>query len=178
MSLERIAPPEPDEYASFYAGYVSLVREQDPLELLERQLSTLRDLCNGMTEDEALARYAAGKWSIKQMLGHMADTERVFSYRLFRIARGDATPLSGFDQDAYVEAAHADERPLSALLEEFLSARTANLRLAQGLSADEWSRRGVANGVPVSASALLYIAGGHVAHHLNILRDRYGVVIP
>lgn len=178
MSKERIAPPEPDEYAPFYAGYVQFAREHDPIELLERQLSTIRDMCSGMTEDQALARYAREKWSIKQMLGHLADTERVFSYRLFRISRGDDTPLSGFDQDEYVKAAHADERPLPALLEEFLSARTATLRLAQGISADEWTRRGVANGVPVSARALLYVTGGHVAHHLEILRDRYGVNIP
>lgn len=178
MSRERIAPPEPDEYASFYAGYIDLVRGRDPIELLERQLSTLREMCSGMTDDEARARYAPGKWSIKEMLGHLTDSERVFSYRLFRISRGDATPLAGFDQDAYVAGAHADQRPLVALLEEFLSARTATLRLVEGLSADEWSRRGVANGVPVSARALLYITGGHVAHHFDILRDRYGVVIP
>jgi hypothetical protein len=178
MSRERIAPPEPDEYASFYAGYIDLVRGRDPIELLERQLATLREMCSGMTDDEARARYAPGKWSIKEMLGHLTDSERVFSYRLFRISRGDATPLAGFDQDAYVAGAHADQRPLVALLEEFLSARTATLRLVEGLSADEWSRRGVANGVPVSARALLYITGGHVAHHFDILRDRYGVVIP
>ena len=177
MSRERIAPPEPDEFASFYAGYVGLVREHDPIELLESQLSTLREMCSSLTDDGALARYAPGKWSVKQVLGHLTDSERVFSYRLFRIGRGDTTPLSSFDQDAYVEAAHADQRPLSALLEEFVSARTATLRLAQGLSPDEWSRRGVANGVPVSARALLYITGGHVAHHLTILRDRYGVAI-
>jgi uncharacterized damage-inducible protein DinB len=175
MSRDRIAPPQPDEYSPFYASYVTLTQGHDPLELLELQLSTLRDLCAGLTEEKALARYAPDKWSIKQVLGHLADTERVFSYRLFRISRGDATPLAGFDQNTYVEAAHSDQRPLPALLEEFLSVRTATLRLAQGLSADEWSRRGVANGVPVSARALLFIASGHVAHHLKILRDRYGV---
>ena len=178
MSREPIAPPEPDEYSPFYAGYVSMAREHDPLELLERQLSTFRAMGAGMTEEAAVARYAPGKWSIKQVLGHLADTERVFSYRLFRISRGDATPLAGFDQDQYVKAAHADERPLSALIEELLSARTATLRLAQGLSSEEWLRRGEANGVPVSARALLYITGGHVLHHLKLLRERYEVAIP
>lgn len=178
MTPERIAPPAPDEYAPFYAGYVTLARKSDPLELLEEQLSTLRDMCAGMTDEQALSRYAPGKWSIKEVLGHLADTERVFSYRLFRISRGDATPLSGFDQDSYVAEAHADQRSLSALLEEFLSARMSTLRMAQGLSAAEWSRRGTANNVPVSARALAHIAAGHVAHHVDILRDRYGIAIP
>jgi hypothetical protein len=178
MSRERIVPPEPDEYAPFYSGYVTFAREHDPLQLLDSQRDTLRRMCSGLTEEQALARYAPGKWSIKQVLGHLADTERVFSYRIFRISRGDATPLAGFDQDAYVDAARSDERPLAELLEEFLSVRTATIRLVEGLTAEEISRRGVANEVPVSARALVFIAPGHVAHHLKILRDSYGVAIP
>ena len=178
MSRERIAPPEADEYAPFYSGYVALASEHDPLELLDSQRDTLRRICSGLTDEQALARYAPGKWSIKQVLGHLADTERVFSYRLFRISRGDATPLAGFDQNVYVDAARSDERPLAELLDEFISARTATLRLVEGLTAEELSRRGVANGVPVSARALAFIAPGHVAHHLKIFRDSYGVNVP
>jgi hypothetical protein len=177
MSRQRIAPPGADEYAPFYSGYVALAREHDPLELLDSQRDTLRQMCSTLTEEQALARYAPGKWSIKEVMGHLADTERVFSYRLFRIGRGDATPLAGFDQNAYVEAARSDERPLSDLLEDFLSVRTAMIRLVEGLSPEELSRIGVANEASVSARALAYIAAGHVAHHLKILRDSYGVAI-
>jgi hypothetical protein len=177
MSHERIAPPEAGEYAPFYSGYVALASEHDPLALLRGQPDTLREMCSGLTEEQALARYAPGKWSIKQVMGHLADTERVFSYRIFRISRGDATPLASFDQNAYVDSARSDERPLADLLEDFLSVRTATLRLVEGLSAEEMARSGVASGVPVSARALIFIVPGHVAHHLKILRESYGVAI-
>lgn len=177
MSRPSIAPPVADEFAPFYTGYVAIAREQDPLVLLRSQPDSLRAMCASLTEEQALARYAPGKWSIKEVLGHLADTERVFSYRLFRIGRGDATPLAGFDQNAYVEAARFDRRPLAELLEEFVSVRTATIRLVEGLSPEELSRIGVANEASVSARALVYIAAGHVAHHLKILRDSYGVAI-
>jgi uncharacterized damage-inducible protein DinB len=178
MSGERISPPGADEYAPFNSGYVTYARERDPLELLRGQPDELRRICASLSEEEALARYAPGKWSIKEVLGHLADTERVFSYRLFRIARGDQTPLAGFDQNSYVASSRSDERPLAALLEEFLSVRAALARLVEGLSSGELARLGVANEVTVSARALVYIATGHVAHHIAILRDRYGVAVP
>lgn len=178
VSREHIAPPEGNEYAPFYAGYVALAREHDPMELLARQPSTLRAACHNMTVSEALARYAPGKWSVKQVLGHLTDVERIFSYRLFRISRGDSTPLSGFDEKMYAEAGAFDERSLPALLDEFESTRTAMLRLLEGISPVSWTRRGVANGVPISVRALLFITAGHVEHHIGILRDRYGVTIP
>lgn len=177
MSRPSIAPPVADEFAPFYAGYVALARERDPLVLLRSQPDSLRAMCASLTEEQALARYAPGKWSIKEVLGHLADTERVFSYRLFRISRGDRTPLAGFDQNSYVEAARFDERPLAELLEEFLSVRNATLQLVNGLTAEELARRGIANEVEVSARALVYIAAGHVAHHLASLRDSYGVAV-
>lgn len=177
MSQPSIAPPVADEYAPFYSGYVALAREQDPLALLRSQRDSLRAMCASLTEEQALARYAPGKWSIKEVLGHLADTERVFSYRIFRISRGDTTPLTGFDQNAYVAAARSDERPLAELLEEFLSVREATLRLVLGLTPEELARRGTANEAPVSARALVYIAAGHVAHHIRILRDSYGVSV-
>jgi hypothetical protein len=178
MSRQQIAPPVADEYVPYYSGYVALAREQDPLALLESQRDALRAMCASLTDDQALARYAPGKWSIKEVLGHLTDTERVFSYRLFRISRGDGTPLAGFDQNTYVAAARSDERPLAALLDEFLSVRNATLRLVAGLTPEELARRGIANEAAVSARALVYIAAGHVAHPLNILRDSYGVTIP
>jgi hypothetical protein len=178
MSRQQIAPPLADEYTPYYSGYVALAREHGALALLEGQRDTLRAMCASLTDDQALARYAPDKWSIKEVLGHLADTERVFSYRLFRISRGDSTPLAGFDQNTYVAAARSDQRPLGELLDEFLSVRNATLQLVSGLTPEELARCGIANEATVSARALAYIAAGHVAHHLKILRDSYGVTIP
>lgn len=178
MSREHICPPEADEYAPFYAGYVALVREHDPVGLLKRQVPVLRSVCTGIHEAEALARYAPDKWSIKQVVGHLADTERVLSYRLFRISRGDGTPLSGFDENAYVEAAGFDQRPVRALLGELENVRAGTLRLVEAIPPEAWTFQGRANGLPVSARALLFILAGHVEHHFGILRARYGLPIP
>lgn len=178
MSRGRIAPPEADEYAPFYGGYIALVREHDPVGLLQRQGPVLRATCTGMSDTEALYRYAPGKWSIKQVLGHLSDTERVLSYRLFRISRGDPTPLSGFDENAYVDAAGFEQRSVPALLGEFESVRSATLRLLEGVSSEAWICRGVANELPVSARALVFIMAGHAEHHLSVLRERYGLAIP
>ncbi len=178
MSGERIPPPGADEYAPFYSGYVACARERGPLALLRSQPDALRSMCASLTEEQALARYAPGKWSIKEVLGHLADTERVFSYRLFRIVRGDPTPLAGFDQNVYAAAARADERPLDALLDDFLSVREATIRVVDAASPEELARLGVANEATVSARALVYIATGHVDHHIAILRESYGVAIP
>lgn len=104
MSTMRISPPEADEYAAFHAAYVALVRERDPGGVLKRQVPVLRSVCTGMTDAEALHRYAPEKWTVKEVLGHLCDTERLLSYRLFRISRGDPTALSGFDENAYVAA--------------------------------------------------------------------------
>lgn len=178
MSRERIPPPDADEYAPFYAGYVALVREHDPVGLLKRQVPVFRSVCAGMHEAEALLRYAPDKWSIKQVVGHLSDTERVLSYRLFRISRGDGTPLSGFDENAYVEAAGFDRRPVRALLGELESVRAGTLRLIESIPPGAWTLQGMANGLPVSTRALLFILAGHVEHHFGILRTRYGLAVP
>lgn len=173
-----IPAPEADEYAPFYATYVALLREQDVAGVLRRQLPALRSVCVGLTEREALTRYAAGKWSIAQVIGHMADAERVFSYRLLRIARADPTPLAGFDEAAYVEAAHFEQRPIASLLRELESVRASTLRLLETLEPEDWTRAGTANGTPVTARALASIIAGHVEHHFEILRERYGLPVP
>ncbi|MBA4159897.1 MAG: DinB family protein [Gemmatimonadetes bacterium] len=178
MKPERIPSPEADEYAPFYAGYVALARERDPLGLLKRQAPVLRATCTGMTDAEAHHRYAPGKWSIKEVLGHLADTERILSYRLLRISRGDPTPLSGFDENAYVAAAGFDARPVRSLLTEFESVRAATLRMIEAIPPEALTRRGTANGVEVSARALVFILAGHVEHHFEILRQRYKLAVP
>jgi hypothetical protein len=168
--------PAPDEFAPFYAGYVSRVPNgTDPVLLMREQLDRLPVLFANVSPKKAGFRYAPGKWSVREVVGHLCDTERVFSYRMMRIARGDETPLPGFDENVYVPAGAFDARPLGNLVAEWVAIRNATLALVHGLPPDAWQRRGTANGAPITARALLYITPGHVQHHLGILKDRYGV---
>ena len=178
MTRSFVTPPAADEYAPFYAGYVASVRDEDVLYVLASQPEELRGLCGGLADGEALARYAPGKWSVEEVVGHMCDVERIFSYRALRVGRGDATPLAGFDENAYVPAAASDRRSMAELLDEFEAVRAATLALFRGMPDDAWERRGVANGVPVSLRALLYVTAGHARHHLELLRERYRLGTP
>ena len=176
MTSTRLIPrPLPDESAPFYHGYIAKVPSDNIGAQLEQQLSELERLLSGMTDSQALYRYAEGKWSIKQILGHLGDTERIFGYRLLRIARGDATPLAGFDENAYVPVGSFDRRPVATLMAELRAVRLSTVALIEGLPEESWTSRGQANGMPISASALAYIIVGHTAHHVGVLRDRYGV---
>lgn len=170
-----IPRPAPHEYAPYYARYLEKVPEGPLLALLEDQLKALEDRLGALEEDAALRRYAPGKWSIKELVGHLADAERIMAYRLLRIARGDATPLPGFEEDAYVQTARFDRLALSDLLEEIKAVRRASLLLIRHLDAEDFARRGSANNNPVSAAALAHLIYGHTAHHLEVLRERYGV---
>ena len=166
------APPEAGEFAPFYGGYIGRV-EGDLWEVLRRQPDNLDALLDGLDEEAAGTRYAPGKWSIRQTVGHLGDTERVMAYRALRFSRGDATPLPGFDQDQYVDAAHFDDRPLRALLADFRAARAATLAMCENMSREELGRRGSANGAEITVRAILYVLAGHPLHHMQILRDRY-----
>lgn len=166
------ARPAPTEYAPYYERYVSLVAG-DVLEALERQGAETAALLGGLSEEQGGARYAPDKWSVKELVGHLIDTERILSYRLLRVARGDRTPIDGFDQDPYVANSNADARTLRSLAEEFGHVRAATLALARGLDAAAWSRSGVANENEVTARALAHIIAGHETHHVRILRERY-----
>jgi hypothetical protein len=171
-----IPRPGDGEHAPFYAGYVALTAESgDVVALLAAQPAELRVLCDGLSEAEARHRYAPGKWSVKEVVCHLADAERIFAYRALRVARGDGTPLPGFDENAYVEASGADDRPLPGLLAELDAVRAATLALFRSLPPEALERRGTANGAPISVRALAYITAGHTAHHLRILRERYGL---
>jgi hypothetical protein len=167
--------PTSDEYAPFYAGYVARVPEIDPLPALEAQPAELLTLADRLAPEDEHHRYAPGKWTIRQTLGHMTDTERVMGYRAFCIARGEARPLPGFDQEQYVALADSDERPVKELAHEFAAVRQANLWTIRRWSEEQWRQVGNANGHPVSARAIAYIMAGHVRHHLAILRERYGI---
>lgn len=170
-----IEKPNESEYAPFYAGYIAKVPAADVLENLERQGSEVRGLAAGVPPEREGFRYAPGKWSVREVFGHLIDGERVFGYRAFRIGRGDQTPLAGFDENEYVAASGYDDRSLASLAEEFALVRAANLAVFHSLSADAWRRLGTANGHPVSVRALAFIMAGHVNHHLALLGERYGL---
>jgi hypothetical protein len=169
-----ITPPGTGEFAPFYAGYVHKV-SGDPIGMMERQAVQFRRLGETLTDVQAAHRYKPGKWSVKELLGHLIDAERVFSYRALRIARGDATPLAGFDENAYVVNAGSDARSVSDLVGELVAMRTANLSFFRSLEPEAFERIGTANSVPVSVRALAYIIPGHAEHHLGILGERYGI---
>lgn len=173
----RIERPSSREYAPFQADYVSRVSGPvDPVRALSAQLRLVSDQLRTIPPRRAVFRYAPGKWSVKELVGHLGDTERILSYRLLRIARGDATPLPGFEEDAYVAAAGFDRRRLADLIEDWRSIRAATIRLVAALPENAWTRRGIVNGKPVSSRALLYIILGHVEHHRSVLATLYGVV--
>jgi hypothetical protein len=175
MSSILISRPQPDESIPYYHRYIAKVGDQNLGDQLKEQLHEVEQLFENVTDRDALARYAEGKWSIKEVLGHLCDVERIFTYRLLRIGRGDQTPLPGFDENAYVPAGGFDERPLPMLLTEFRAVRLSTIALIEGLPAEAWGHWGEANQAPITARALAYIIVGHVAHHLGVLRDRYGL---
>lgn len=173
ISKTIMTRPTEDEYGSFYGKYISLVPHQDLIQLLMDQRDTTARLLRTISEDNAGKRYAPDKWSIKEVVGHLCDTERIMTYRGLRIARGDQTPLPGFEQDDYVRHAGFDLRPFDDLISEFTSVRDATLSWVRGLDNQTLQRRGTANNTSISVLALAYIIAGHERHHVGILRERY-----
>lgn len=171
-SVTDVRPAE-DEYPPYCRGYVALLPEGDIVEVLEAQGEETLALVRGITGERAGFRYAPGKWSVREVLGHLSDTERIMANRALRIARGDRTPLPGYDENAYVADAGFDARTLRDLAAELSVVRRATLLLFGGLPEEAWLRRGVANGSEVSVRALACIIAGHEAHHREILRERY-----
>lgn len=169
--------PAPGEYDPFYQGYVALVPDGDVRTLLTEQQETFRRLSAAVVPDRETYRYAPGKWSIREVVGHLGDAERVFGHRAFCISRGERASLPGFDENSYVARSASDQRPLAELVDELVLLREINLRLLATLDAGRWALSGVANGAPVSVRALAWVLVGHAAHHLGILRDRYGVEV-
>jgi uncharacterized damage-inducible protein DinB len=174
----KLARPEPTEYAAHYETYVSLLPGKDVMGALEAQRLQMMQLFAGRSERDGNFRYAPGKWTVKEVLGHMIDTERIFTYRALRIARGDQKPLPGFEQDDYVRAAGSNDRTLGDLTEEFALVRGASIALFRSLSGEAWLRRGVASNNEVTVRALAFIIAGHELHHRRILEERYFPAIP
>jgi uncharacterized damage-inducible protein DinB len=172
MANERQRPGS-NEYAPFYEGYISRVPEGDIIEITRAQIGETVALLDGVDEERAAFAYAPGKWTIKQLVSHMADTERVFTYRALRFARGDETPVPGFDENVYARASSADARPFKSIVNELRAVRAATLALWEGLPAEAWARAGTANDRSVTVRALSYIIAGHELHHRAILQERY-----
>lgn len=165
--------PENNEYAEFYANYVALVEETEIVPALSAQIDDLRALFDGISDAQGDFAYSAGKWTIKELLGHLIDAERVFSYRALRISRGDQTPLAGFDENEYVDSANFNGRTLADMLEEFSLLRASNAIFFENLDDSVWFYTGTASDALVSVRALAFIMVGHVRHHINILKSRY-----
>jgi uncharacterized damage-inducible protein DinB len=173
MTATTLVRPVDHEYPSFYAGYIARVPDGDVVALLARQMEDTSAFLAGLTEAQGNHRYAPGKWSVKEVVGHLADAERVFAYRALRFARGDATPLAPFDENAWVPQSGCDERTLKDLTEEFRAVRHATIPLVRSLTDETAVRSGTASGKPVTVRALIYMAAGHELHHLAVLRERY-----
>ncbi len=165
--------PAPEEYAPYFSRYIDLVPDGSVVETLRAQIAETRALLAGLSAGQAAYRYAPGKWSVKEVVGHLVDAERVFAYRALRFARNDATPLPGFDENAFAANAGFDARPLDDLLQELTAVRAATVALFAGLDEAALSREGTANDVRVSVRAVAWIIAGHELHHRAILRERY-----
>jgi hypothetical protein len=167
--------PAPSEYATAFQRYVDRVPDGDVFAHLERQGRATCELMAGLGEAKGSYAYATGKWTVKRLLQHIVDGERLFCYRALCIARGEQGPLPGFDEELYAQNDGSDGRLLTDVIAEFACVRVATLLLFKGFDALAWTRKGTANGNPVSVRSLPWITAGHELHHLAVLRERYGV---
>ena len=172
-SVSTSARPQPGEYAPYYEKYIAQIKGNDILATLDEQRRQMLLLLSGRSESDGDIRYAREKWSVKEVLGHVNDAERVFAYRALRISRNDVTPLAGFDENEYAKNAPFSLRPLAELIEDFIAVRRATVTLFRNLDEAAWTRRGVANQQPVTVRALAYIIAGHELHHRRILEEKY-----
>lgn len=172
-AASNIGRPEPGEYAPYYERYISLVHGADILTSLDSQRRQTLLLLSGRDEADGDFRYAPDKWSAKEVLGHVCDTERIFAYRALRISRGDRTPMASFEQDDYVRNGPFAARPLAELIEDYIAVRRATLTLLRNLDDQAWMRRGTASNNEVSVRALAYMIAGHELHHRRILEEKY-----
>ena len=173
MSQAAATKPAPTEHAPEFSKYISLVEEGDIIQILGQQLENSLSLLRTVSPEKANFRYAPDKWSVKELLGHLVDSERIFSYRALCFARNDQTPLPGYEQNDYVREGNFDNRNLADLAEEFATIRRATIQLLQSLNETEWLRHGKANENDVSVRALAHIIAGHELHHMDVLRSRY-----
>ena len=173
LTFER---PRPGTYGEYYQRYIDLVPDGDLRRLLPVIFDANFRALRTITSEQERHRYATGKWSIRESVGHMADTERVFAYRAMRVARGDQTPLPSFDENLFVDVARYDDIPLEQILGELMAVHAATILLFENMADEAWNRVGTASGHPASVRAIAYTIAGHELHHMNIFRERYGVM--
>jgi hypothetical protein len=175
MSHPATTRPDSSEYAADFAKYIQLVPAGDIQAFLATQLADLLALLSGLSDEQSLVHHAPYTWSFKQVVGHVTDCERIFGYRALRIARGDATPLASFDENAYMQMSNFDRCPFIELLDEFANVRRSHLAMFKHLEAEAWLRRGVVRDHPATTRAFAYAIAGHAKHHLDILHRRLAV---
>ena len=163
--------PSEEEYAGDFDEYIRLVPEGNIIDILLAQEKQMTKLLASLTESQGEYRYAEGKWTLKEVVGHIADGERVMTYRLLRFARGDQTPLPGFDQEMFIPP--FESWTLAQLSEDYRAVRQSTITLLRGLPAEAWSRKGTANNVSITVRALAYVTAGHELHHMGVIRNRY-----
>lgn len=165
--------PETTEAAEYYFTYINRVKTPDIVERIESQFDEIMHVLNGVSEERSLHRYEPGKWTLREVLNHLADTERMMAFRAFWFARSFDTPLPSFDQHVAAGSARANDSPWATHLEDFRAVRRASITLFRNLPADAWLRRGIASDNPFTVRALAYLVAGHVDHHMAIVRERY-----
>jgi DinB superfamily len=165
--------PDASEHIPYYAKYINLVPNGNILTILEEQVQDTSTFLGSITEEQSLKRYAPDKWSIKEVIGHLTDSERIFAYRALRFARDDKTALPGFESDDYIEPGRSDKRNWQGLIKEFEAVRRATVELYEPLDETAWTRQGVANNDAVSVRALAYIIAGHELHHVKLIQELY-----
>jgi hypothetical protein len=175
MPKVSIARPAPSEHVAYYSKYINLVPDGDLLSLLDKQSRQTTKLLGGISPKKSQFRYAPDKWSIREVVGHISDTERVFAYRALTFARADATPLPSFDENAWARTSNAGDRSLGDLVKEFEAVRASTLALFRGFADEQFAKSGTANNNPITVRAIAYIVAGHERHHVNLLKERYGV---
>jgi uncharacterized damage-inducible protein DinB len=173
MSTVTAGKPATSEYASFYGSYIARVADDDIVAVLENQMQSTRAFLETISDEQGDKAYAPGKWSVKELIGHVIDSERVFAYRALRFARNDQTALPGFDQETFTANANFANRLLSDVVQEFEAVRRATVLLFKHLSPDAWHRRGSANGNEITVLALAFVIAGHELHHMDVLKTRY-----
>jgi len=167
--------PGSDEYGEFYAGYIGEVPDGDVLDTLEREGERAVALLRELPAEKSRFAYLPGKWTVRDLVAHVADSERVFAYRALRFGRADPTPLASFDQEIFWPHAHADKRRWTDLIDDFRTVRAASLHLFRSFEPEDWMRRGSASGFEISVRALAWVVAGHEIHHRRVLHERYGV---
>jgi hypothetical protein len=170
-----ISKPDATEHAPYYGRYIDLVPDGDIVGTLAGQIGVTLTELRKISDADSLHRYAPGKWSVREVVGHLIDAERIFAYRALRFARNDRTKLPGFEQDDYILAASFDLRGWGDLIDEFYAVRRSNLAMFRGLTEEAWMRRGVANDNEMSVRAAAYVIAGHERHHLGVIREKYAI---